>query len=155
MTDTILIFIITFDRCLIVDTTFLQRCQGICTTRGRLPFYLSRSDRRAADRLRLIYSYPLFDQPTCIPCLSIYQQINQLINQAFNQLIIQSVYCIYLFIYIYLPISIYPFIYIYLSTPIYLSIYLSNQSICCDITARTIILYVLFCLTYMYCTLYH
>ena len=27
--------------------------------------------------------------------------------------------------------------------------------ILCDITAHTVLLYVLFCLTYMYCTLYH
>ena len=28
------------------------------------------------------------------------------------------------------------------------------QSLKCDITAHTVLLYVLFCLTYMYCTLY-
>ena len=30
----------------------------------------------------------------------------------------------------------------------------ANETLFCDITAHTVILYVLFCLTYMYCTLY-
>ncbi len=31
----------------------------------------------------------------------------------------------------------------------------TSQMLRCDITAHTVLLYVLFCLTYMYCTLYH